>query len=456
MPTFYANNASTLSVDSRAGLIISEVQGVQALQPARKPTRPKDDTISVLGYNVIDPDLAVWGANNLFPQEVLREIRCNDILSGSINWIVKAMSAAKLHYGIELDEIDPATNERRFQRQIIPEVEDWLQCNRIEQSFIPESLMDMKILGNIAPEIILTRDRSKVASLQRIDMSYVRYQRQNEATRMVDTAWVYADWDFKKGLFTDSATQVRVFPPQYDEVNALRQRRGLYKFIYPVSYPKIGRLYYSMAPWHPIIHTGWLQLLNEIPRIKNAYFENSLKLKYHIEIDYRYWEYAIPHFDSLSQEKKIQAKKDKMEEIADIFTAAHGAGKAITTDILFDAHNREQHSLVKLTELKAPVQDGILNQDSQEGANHIYAALNIDSTLVTTVGKNLTGGGSDKRQAWNIFMKLSELEQRLITGVMEFCMHYNGFEGLKFRLVNTLMATMSEVSPQNREITNDE
>lgn len=438
------------------GVVVTDVRGqTPALTPARKPTRVKDDDLDNQVINPITDNIASWGDDNLFPQRVLEFVRTNESLSSLLDWKLRALSSSELQYGRYV--FDEDTKQVNFVREYIPEIEDFLECNNIEDTYLLESTKDLLFLGNIAPEIILNRDRSKVASLTRLDVSFFRKELQNKTTLRSEKGWLYSDWDSVTGLLQEgNATPLRIFEPRNNDVDIVQNTSGLCKFVYPCSYPKLGELYYAMAAWHPIMNSGWLELLSEIPKIKKKYFDNSLKLKYHVEIDHRYWELSTPNWKELDPQAQFDIKKEKADEIANKFAGAEGTGKAITTDMLFDNQQRDQWSLIKVTPLKNMLEDGILNEDSREAFSQLASALNIDTTLVSTPGKSFGGGsGSDKRLAWNIFMQLSKLDDKVRLKPLEFMAHYNGHKGLKFRLQSQLMATLNETTPLKRDITNE-
>ncbi len=447
------NSSATSYIDPSGSVIVTELSAnTPALTPARKHSMPKDDRESRLSFNTAASNVASWGSNNLFPQEVLERVEKTDLLSSYLNWIVKAMSSGTLEYGYV--RFDEGTKKREFEPTFIDEIEDFLECNRITQDYLPGSTIDMKYLGNIFPEFILNRGRTKIASIQRTDASWCRLQLQNETTREIDKGYISADWGYQNGFLTrDSVIESNVFMPRNNQVDILRQKRGLYKFLYPVTYPKIGKFYYALAPWHPIMSSGWLDLLITIPEIKNKYFENSLKLKYHIEVDERYWPISIPNWKQMDLPKKIEAKKAKMEEIGLIFADTEGTGKAVKTEMLFDDHQREQWSLIKVHEMKNTIQDGLLKEDTAEAAGHLCAALNIDPTLVTTPKEGLgAGSGSDKMRAWEVFTMISALEHSRVVAPLELMAAYNGYPRLKFRVNLNTMTTLNEVTPSNRSL----
>ena len=447
------NSSAAYYMDPTGSIVVTELKAnTPALTPARPHTMPKDDRESNLSFNTAADNVASWGTNNLFPQEVLEKVEKTDLLSSYLNWIVKAMLSGSLEYGYE--RFDNGTKKRYFEPVFENEIEDFLECSRIREDYLPGSTVDMKYLAHIFPEFVLNRNRTKIASVQRMDASWCRFQLQNESTRQIDKAWISADWRYQSGFLSrDSVEQANVFMPQNNQVEKLRQKRGLYKFLYPVSYPKIGKFYYALAPWHPIMASGWLDLLINIPEIKNKYFENSLKLKYHIEVDERYWPISIPNWDQMDMAKKIQAKRDKMEELGNIFSDTEGAGKTVKTEMLFDDHQRQQWSLIKVHEMKNTIQDGLLKEDTIEASGHLCAALNIDPTLVSTPQKGMgAGSGSDKMRAWEVFTMISVLEQNKILAPLNFMAEFNGYPRLKFRFNMHNMNTLNEVSPANRSL----
>ena len=103
------------------------------------------------------------------------------------------------------------------------------------------------------------------------------------------------------------------------------------------------------------------------------------------------------------------------------------------------------------------MKDGMYLEDSGEATAHIYTALGIDATLVNTPTKGGmgAGSGSDKREAFNIYMALRKSDQDLILEPLNLIRDFNGWDpNTVFWFKNYYVATLNQVTPSQRNATN--
>ncbi|MGB2434553.1 MAG: hypothetical protein ACPIB5_00450, partial [Flavobacteriaceae bacterium] len=81
-----------------------------------------------------------------------------------------------------------------------------------------------------------------------------------------------------------------------------------------------------------------------------------------------------------------------------------------------DKFTHKEQSLIKITPLQNPLKDGEFLGDNGEASSHILYALDLDPTLKGhTPGAGLgSGSGSDKREAFNMFLTLTNVHQKII------------------------------------------
>ncbi len=335
------------------------------------------------------------------------------------------------------------------------EIEMFLKRSNVKRYLI-EGAMDFYWFYNLFPELILTGDRKKVASITVQESTFSRWGKQNPKTGVVDNCYISANWD--RGNNPSDLAQVSVIDPYYDAVESTRDRRE-YKYIYPLSYPTPGKIYYQLATWDTARTSKWLGLAKKIPTFKEALLDNQISIKYHIEVATYWWTWKYPDWDSKKLEDRVLLMKKELKEFTDIMTGVANAGKFFMSAFHSDPLSGKEYAGWKITPINDPVKDGKYIEDSQEASSHLLFALGVDATLISTVpGKGVGGGsGSDKREAFNMYISLVQAHQDIILEPLEFISDYNGWTarlpGLTWKFRNSMLQTLNNVTPSKRSTT---
>jgi hypothetical protein len=82
----------------------------------------------------------------------------------------------------------------------------------------------------------------------------------------------------------------------------------------------------------------------------------------------------------------------------------------------------------------------------------LHTAVGVDGSLVgNSPGSKLgAGSGSDKHEAFNIFMALSTIDQQILLRPLEVMAAYNGHPDISFRFSSRFIQQLSSVTPSNR------
>jgi hypothetical protein len=382
-------------------------------------------------------EIAPWGDDNLFPQNVTT-LAEKTFIPTVINWQVRALGT-KLVYGIE--EIDEATGKAKFKRKKDPVVEAFLRRTNI-QRYIIEGASDLYWFANVFPEMILSNDRNEIVSLAAQEATNCRFTKQNPNTGLVEEVCVNANWD--NGGNYENSHKIPVIDPYYDPVTALRERKE-FKYIYPVSFPSPGKTYYQLVSWDSVRKNGWLELASLIPTWKKALMKNQIIIKYHIEVPEYYWSWKYPNWEKMTVVEKTSARTTELENFNSFLKGEENAGRSIMTTSKFDDIRNVAYPGWKITAIDDKIQDGKYIEDSQEASSHLMFAIGLDSTLIAAApGKGMgAGSGSDKRVAFNIYMQLQQANEHLLLEPLHFIRDYNGWNSeYIFKLERSVITTL--------------
>ncbi len=429
---FYLKSASAIVTEKKSA--------------SSKPVTPTSAAINKNTENTDDGLIAKWGDDNLFPQTVLEECESSTIIPSTLDWKSRALYSGGIVVGkSEFIEKGGEVVEI-FKPEKNTDWEKFYKTNNIKKYLI-EAASDFYWFYNVFPEIILSRDRSKITNIAIQEAYDCRWSFQNEKTGLVDFCYIDKNWKENGGRLSSKFVKVPVIDPYYDPVTALRERKDSFKYIYPVSYPTPGKTFYQLAHWNSIRKSGWLDIATEIAKFKKSLMENQLSIKYHIQIADYWWTWKYPKWASYDDKKRSELKTTELTAFNEFLKGSEKAGKSIITTFKFDPHINREYPGWKIEALDDKIKEGAYIEDSQEASSHMLYALGVDGTLIGTApGKNIgAGSGSDKRVAFNIYISLCKIHQDIILEPFEFIRDYNGWDpDLQFRFRNSLITTLDK------------
>lgn len=391
------------------------------------PDHPTAPAVRPLGSQKI----AYWGDDNLFPQNV-KKLADLTFIPGVIAMQVRALYGS-LEYGVEV--FDPATKKYVFTPSENPDVDDFLKKTNVKRYLI-EAASDFYWFGNIFPELILTNDRSKIASISVQEAMFSRFEKQNPKTGAIENCYINANWDNGGKEDDPNTTVIPVIDPYYDAVGSLQARKDGFKYIFPLSFPTPGSTFYQVAPWDSVRKSGWLEIASLIPKWKKALMTNQLSIKYHIEVPDYYWSWKYKDWENKTDAQRKTIVENELKNFNAFFSSPDNSGRSFMTQSKFDSERNIQYPGWKITALDDKLGDGKYIDDSNEASSQLLFALGVDGTLIgTTPGKSMgAGSGSDKRVAYNMYMQLRQADEDILFEPLHFIRDYNGWDPkLKFR-----------------------
>jgi hypothetical protein len=388
-------------------------------------------------------DIAPWGDNNLFPQEIIELAERSTELPSLLNWKAKAaLGAETLPYNREYNE---ATKEWEDVPITDPDIVSFFLSQKTKL-YLRESFTDLYWFANVFPDLIKNEAGDKIAYLGTHDASWCRWYKMNNQG-WVDKCAVSSYWP-GGGIYGDPKyfrVHDVVNPYDWNVVDKLKGNEQIKRFVYPVSLPSPGHAYYQVAPWDGLRTSGWLKVAAQIPVFKLAIMRNQVHIKYLIKIPNTYWPAAFPLWNTYTQEQKVAKKKEKLAEINKTLSNVENAGKSILNEVGFDKDGQKLPGW-DIEEIGDKLKDGAYIEDSQEASAHTLRALGLDGSLVGSgPGRDLNaGGGSDKLIAFNMYCALLGSERDAVHAPIYFIAEYNGWlERYPFFKVKT-----TDASPQ--------
>jgi hypothetical protein len=410
--------------------------------PAGTPTTPLES-----GSN--SSEVAFWGENNDFPTLVRKDVEESTVLSPGLRKVADMWYGGGIVYGT-IEGFDD-NGEEIFTRTRLPEVEAFLNRSR---RYGYEALLDIAYFGNAFPEMVFTKDRSKVWSLTEQDAEFCRFAKP-DSKGVIASVFINANWATGgKADDKEFTTKVGVLDPYADTPETVRTRKDA-KIIYPISIPSPGKTIYQLTSWNAIRRSGWLDVARAIPEFKKKVFENQLSIKYVVEIHQLYWVWKYGEWETKTPEERARIIREELEAFNKIMAGTEGAGKSVLTTTFPNPRNPQEHiAAFKVTAIDDKLKSGIYVEDSQEAASHTFTALGLPPTLMgVSPGKGMgAGSGSDARVAFNNFISTSKFVHDTVLEPLHFIRDYNGWpENLQFRFKNPLIMTLDKGKQTQQE-----
>lgn len=401
-------------------------------------------TVPILAPTMyVQSGIAYWGSANTYPQEILKAATENSLIPATINYKARALYSAGIAYGYKTVE----DGIEKIETVSIPEVEEFFRNSNIRR-YLFEAANDFYYFGNVFAEIIFNNGLKKAASISVQEAMFCRFSAQNTLTGKIEKVIIDANWG-NSGA-TQYRTEVPVIDP-YSPKSSISKAKG-YKYIYPVSEPSPGQIYYQIPPWHSAFSSGWVGVSNAIPKIKKLLLEKGLSAKYHIQIPDYWWLLRFPDWESMTSELRIQNQKTVFTEVDEFLLGLENAGKTLITSFATDMHTKDKYAGWSIS-LIEQAKDGQNIEDSQEASAHILFALGVPSTLLSNnvKGGMGAGSGSDVREHFNAYLALAKTHEDIILEPLYFIRDFNGWpENLEFWFKRPLLRAQNEITPAQR------
>ncbi|MGI4866108.1 MAG: hypothetical protein ACRYFZ_19445 [Janthinobacterium lividum] len=441
--TPFFNGAASVAYLPKLGAAVR--LGTPAATPGATPSTPYVRDLT-LGTGPV----ARWGADNLFPQRVLADLRENTVLHPGLEWKARALYGGGLMYGSLVYGDDGVET---FKPLRLAPVEDFIRRNQLHK-WAQGTARDIVTFYSAFPELILSKDRSLITNITRQKVPFCRWSSQNPQTGFIEWCYLNANWSNWSGEGDQYTIKVPAIVPGYDLQESLRNDRRGHKFIYPLNYPSMDETFYPLATWDVARMSGWLAVAKSIPEFKKALFENQISIKYLIEVSTWWWKWKYgQNWDGLPLEERQKYMNEELAKFEEFMTGNQAAGNSLMVTFDSDPLRGTEYAGWKITPIDNKIKDGIYVEDSQEASLHLYSALDIDPTLRgITPGKSMGGGsGSDKRVAFNVYLSLQQSFQDILLEVLGFICDYNGWTDEKglplvWRCRNALITTLDQGS----------
>lgn len=417
--------------------------GLPSAMPSVKPAAPKERNY---GMKSMFDNVQPWGEDNNFPRNIIDLYTKDPIIPETFNKKVAMINMSDV-IPVQVIGYNPDDSE------IIQHVDDdeiYTFLNNVSNKrYLQETTIDLVWFFNAFPELIMSRDRSKILYISHQEAAFCRFEKKDSQAE-IQNVHLNANWPQVQENDPLTIKRKCLNPYRYDRIDWARNlSQG--SFIYPINIPTPGCEFYQLATHDSIRTSGWLDIHLLVPRFKKAMMQNEMTIKYHIKVDPKYWEllYTRESWIKWSLDVKKAKKRAWLTEMNKTLTDVENAGVSIMTEKIWDQVGNKYQEYVEITSVTENMREGKYIQDGLEAAANLFYAMGIDPTIVGFAGGDKMGarsGGSDKREAWLILTAMLKPFRDPILEPYYFAAEFNGwtkkYPRLKFRHRDVILTTL--------------
>lgn len=385
---------------------------------------------------------ALWGSNNLLPQEMAKDIKTCGILNTIIN------GGARFGLG---EGLDPVIIKKDGSKKVIEsyvddeEIKNFLEDNNANiQNFA--WMQDLLGMGNGMARFMLNGAKDKIVQVRRDDISECRFEKKKDGK--IANVFHSAEWNLISSIGDNRIFKI----PLLDMNNPLadlkeKAARGIVEHNLSFRYPGWGEHYYSVPLWYA--QYKWVKIAQGVPEMKAAMFENNMRIKYMVVIYEQYWSNAYEDWDETDDETRETRRGELYDQIDSWLTGSKNAYKSIYVDGTYSLDGKAQQ-FIEIKPIDDTTKQGELLPDSAAANSEIAFAMMFNLAIVG--GNQSSGlyessqGGSNVRESILMQIIIRELERMYVRKIYSIISRFNGWDikypGLEFIIPATVLTTL--------------
>ena len=402
----------------------------------------------------LDPKLAgpfvPWGRNNKLCYEMAEVVRASTVLAPAMRKMSRLLYGDGIIYEVETK--DEKGNSVWIEGND-PEIDDWIEETDLA-SYFRNACFYYYFYENVQVGLQTTINKKKINRIWVEKTEQVRYAWQDE-NGYIPLAFISANWKLSNDI--TRAIQVPILDPTYSLSKQIEKKAGC-RFLIPLSLEDASpdENFYTTPAWYSAVLSNWVDFAKSIPEFKSAMMKNQVALKYHIEIDTRYWTFKYGEaWENFGEKERTSIIKQHLTEFNANLSGTKNASNTLITHSVTEGD--KTINFWKVTPIDDKIKTGVYIEDSQEATSHLLYSLGCDPALTGTgPGKGFSSGsGSDKNAAYNIFMmEAKPIHDNLLRPVIA-ASRFNGFNRpdrrVRWKVRRPMMVQMDSGKPKPKE-----
>lgn len=368
----------------------------------KKVAPPDEKTLS-------NSEWSIWGDDNKYPQTIIDTVAEN----GALQQALSIKRDAHLGKGLVVytEKISPEGDVHDYKLISDSKIDDFFAYSNLDERYF--SLVDGHWLHfNYYPELLPSKDGKKIAAINFRDPATCRVAKRT-ATGKIEKLFLSYNWPHPDTNEYSTIPALDINNPLLDlEKTDLRGKT----FYLPVLFNTRGRAHYNECYWHGLLN-GWLSIGNSVPTAVKQLIKNQMVLKFHVQINYGYWEKKYKNWATLADKDRELRISETLELMNTFLRDVDNYGKSLISFFEYDAMSaKDIREDIKISPLKNQLEDLKYITEFQTAANgEILFGVGSDGTLIGQhhPGGSESGSGSNKREAMWVLHQMLEPHRRL-------------------------------------------
>lgn len=398
-----------------------------------------------------------WGDNNDYPRELMQKINKVGAAVGGL----EVLTSAHFGVGVRVFELVETQEDLKYKEKApssIPEITAFFDRTNFDV-MMSDIILDYEALGVAFPEFLLSPNGEEVISVMRHQASFCRFEKPKRGfieNVIINTAWGEAEFDPKNNIKVPCFSQNISF----EEMKQYCKEKGIRKFIVPIINSLVVEKIYPSVGWHSSFKSGWMDVVAAVPELKKMMFLQQFNFKYliHIADDYFLHRYGVDEWSKFDNDTKQAYRNELINSIDENLKGNKGSGKSLISPFFRDKNTGELIKGVQIEEIKQTQANGEFLPDASAGNSEILFSMGVDPALLgagVPGGKNLSGSGSDKREAWTILCARLPRRHVRTLSIFRLIQKWNGWNtDLVAKFPNINLTTLDKNPNGQQKITN--
>lgn len=399
----------------------------------------------------VQDEIVAWGSNNLYPQDFYnKKFLRNGAAVGGINLLKST------HYGNGFEiykKVKDGKGEIVLREQLLadfPEIKKFIRDNRLGR-FWYERITDQSLFHIAFTSHEISANGNQIVRVKRLKAAHCRFAPQNK-DGFVEYVYVNSDWSNN-----DSTNTVKI--PYMDsdmtaeEIKEYCREKKIFNFCTSTCYPLVDESYYPKTDWHAVDRSGWIDVANSVPELKQALFQNQMHFKYIVYVSDFYFEsYYKDEWDDFDADKRQDMREKLATAIDEHMSGNKSAGRSLTSPI-FDENGKFVKG-IEISPVDNKLKDGSYLPDASAANSEILFAIGVNPAIIgagTPGGSNLSGSGSDIREGYTV-LSASLVPRRVMTlEDWELWRDFNGWDEDLIGAFPSVNLTTLDKNPDGQE-----
>jgi hypothetical protein len=450
--TVYEGNNGDVVITRSGAMVLTSSAKMATPSASAKDTVEKYESTQP-GNQESYLNIAMWGTNNLLPQEMIADTNNTGVLFSAVS----AKARTTMGKGARPAIVEGTNSDGNEKLKFVSdnkEINAFIRnTNVFKNSFALAE--DSFRVGNAFVQLLFNPNRTKLLGYKRIDPSKCRFESVNPETGRIDHVVISGDWRQYQQTSEDGSGKVddkhvqkiplldRDFP-LFD----LQSRTSGTTFMLALQPPLSGTHYYAPSPWYSA--KRWVKIAQNVPQMKEAMFKNQITLKYLVNFHPEFWVAMNKDYKSLDDPKQREFREKYYDMMDNYLTGVDNTFKSFMSTQVYDPYATKFCNAVEVTTIDDKIKDGKMLIDSAAANIEILLPLMINAALL---GVDMPGGGaysggagsgSNIREAYLVQVMLHEFERTQISLPLEIAQTINGWpEEIVWRYPNPIVTTMN-------------